>query len=152
MIRVYIHDPDGMSEALRTSDLVEAEAHYLRLVQRRGSPPRAVVIHGDPVAEGRYRIDAERPAVREESGERYRQLWAPPREGWTGPTPEQLRGLVVAAGVSGSEIARRIGVTPRQWRTWTSDAPGLARIPYASWVAALRLTGMLPEGEHCPPE
>ncbi|MEQ9078162.1 MAG: helix-turn-helix transcriptional regulator [Sandaracinaceae bacterium] len=130
-------------------DPVEAEAYYLTLCQRREADPTSVVVAGDLISRGRYQLAREHGGPRESDPTRYAQMWAAADQGWVGPTPEQLRGLVRASGLSGSEIARRIGVTPRAWRRWLADpSEGQTRIPYAAWVAALRVTGMLPDGEH----
>lgn len=161
MIRIHVRHADGsLHEEERTTDPVEAEAHYLRLVQTRTDHPASVILHvprgQDLIVEpAQYRIDRGWPAevAREHVLERQRQLWAP-ADRWEGPTAFQLRGLVLAAGVSGAELARRIGVEPRTWRRWLSDpdSDGAGkRIPYATWVAVLRLSGLLPEGEHAAP-
>lgn len=157
MIRVWIASPSGgMSEVLRTDSPIDAEAHYLRLARVRTAEPASLTIdpgRGHPeVAPARYRLDASwhPSAPREQVPERWRQLWAPAQQ-WEGPTPEQLRGLVEASGISGAEIARRIGVEPRSWRRWLSDPEEVGqgtRISYSAWVAALRLTGLLPGDEH----
>jgi hypothetical protein len=153
MIRVYIsRDGGSMADVLRTPDPTEAEAHYLHLVQQRTEEPATVVVHpprGDArCAPGRYRIDrAWAMEARESDPDRRAQLWAP-ASAWTGPTPWQLRALPAASGLSGAEIARRIGVEVRTWRRWLSeeDAQG-TRIPYTAWIAALRMAGLLPDDE-----
>lgn len=156
MIRIYLRHADGsMEQVERVSDPTEAEAHYLRLVQTRTAGPASIIVDPKPrlpgvVEQAQYRTDRDWPAevAREHVLERRAQLWAP-ASAWVGPTPFQLRAVVTASGESGSEIARRIGVTPRQWRRWLSDPDeGASRIPYAAWVAALRLTGLLPDDEH----
>lgn len=158
-MRVWIAHPDGsLEETITTGDPVEAEAAYLRLCSRRLPGACALVI--DPqrnplVLPARYRLDAEWPAFapREQVAERWRQLWAPAAQ-WDGPTPEQLRGLVHASGVSGAELARRIGVETRTWRHWLSDPESRqpTRIGYAAWVAVLRLSGLCPADEmQAPP-
>jgi hypothetical protein len=155
-MRIWIASPSGgMSEVLTTASPVEAEAHYLRLAMVRTPEPASLTIdpmRGDLVAPARYRLDAgwHAGAPREQLVERWRQLWAPADQ-WAGPTPEQLRGLVAASGMSGSEIARHIGVQPRTWRRWLADPEGEAShvpISYSTWIAALRLTGLLPDDEH----
>jgi hypothetical protein len=158
MMRIWIASPSGgMSEVLTTSSAIEAEAHYLRLALRRTPEPASLTIdpmRSDLVASARYRLDADwhPSAPREQVVERWRQLWAD-AEQWVGPTPEQLRGLVEASGMSGGDIARSVGVNPRTWRRWLSDPEGEAShvpISYSTWVAALRLTGLLPDDEHAP--
>jgi len=152
-IRVHIHAPSGqMIERLTTEDPHLAEGHYLRLAQRRDLPAHAVVVHDSTglLADARYRLDPDWPgAPREQVPERYRRMWATPPDGWTGPTTEQLRGLIASIDMSGAEVARRIGVAPRQWRRWLADPKaGQSRIPYPAWVTALRVTGWLPADEH----
>lgn len=149
----------GETQQMETlSSPAEAEALYLRLIQDRQKkaaavhivPARAAQALDAVVAPGRYRVDRKWKLARELEHDRWHQLWAPASE-WVGPTPWQLRALPIASGLSGSEIARRIGVGPRQWRRWLSDPDSHAtRIPYAAWVAALCLTGLLPDGEHSP--
>lgn len=58
--------------------------------------------------------------------------WA---EGYTPPTPAEIRELLRSQGLSGSVAATLIGVTPRAIRYWLADPdqPGHRRIPYAAW-------------------
>lgn len=136
MTRVYVADASGsMEHVCRASSPQEAEEAYLRLVQRRETRPCAVVV--DPgrtglVSPARYRLDVAWPGQREEVTERWRELWAPPGQ-WTGPTHWQLRSLVDASGVSGSEIARRVGIEPRSWRRYLADPDSGAAAQAIPW-------------------
>lgn len=58
--------------------------------------------------------------------------WA---EGYTQPTPAEIRELLRVQELSGSVAANLIGVTPRAIRYWLADPcqPGHRQIPYAAW-------------------
>lgn len=69
----------------------------------------------------------QRPA---RDAEAYATRWATIAEGWTPPSPSELRGLLKAMGISQQEAGRMTGYAARTARTWCS---GARPIPYAAW-------------------
>lgn len=64
---------------------------------------------------------------------------------YTAPKAEDLRELMRQKNLSGSTVARLVGVTPRTVRKWATRAgmPNSAEIPYAVWRLLLIETGVL---------
>lgn len=74
-------------------------------------------------------------------------------DGWTQPTPEEVRALIVLLGesidlakLSGSQVAALTGVKdPRNVRKWTApeDSNNFAKIPYSAWRLLLVYGGIV---------
>ncbi len=144
MIRVY--RMEGASRALldllETNDPVEAETHYLRLSLVR-TPRRGWVIVDPGGAADVPPADYETMAdVADEGREREHvraaMMWRRPDNGWTGPTPSQLRAALALAGLSQTAAAHRLGITPRTMRYWCA---GDKRPDWAAWAALLAWCG-----------
>ncbi len=147
MIRVSVRAPDGsLSETLQTDDPVEAEVHYLRLCHGLRDEPAVVrVVSRRPdVPRGAYRLDrgwhqdkrGEPP--REQERERYLQIWARPDQGWTGPSPSQIRAALHLAGLTQTGAARALGVSDRAVRYWCA---GRVRPDWSAWALLLAWAG-----------
>lgn len=54
-------------------------------------------------------------------------------------TPEQVRGLVKAAGLSQREIAERLGVQRKTLMRWMGTTSPQVQIPYTAQLALLEL-------------
>jgi len=63
-------------------------------------------------------------------GEHHATRWATIAENWQAPCPNELRGLIKAAGWSQQAAGRMTGHTGRTARNWCS---GATRIPFAAW-------------------
>lgn len=128
---------------------IEAEEAYFRLCRVRTEGAGRVCVRPAPglevaVPRGDYRTDAAWRGPREQDPARFAQIWATPPEGWTGPSPFQVRAAARVAGWSGAEAARRLGVDGRTWRYWVKCGQG-PRIPWTAWFALLTLAGLSPE-------
>lgn len=151
MIRVHIRSASGsLSERLVTADPVEAEAHYLRLVQRRTEAPVAVILHAQEpgiILPARYRLDTSWPADvhREDEQERRETQWLRGP-----PTPAMIRALGKVAGLSGRMAAEIAGLDSgrtsvdagRTWRRWIA---GDSRMPPATYWWILVTCGLHPD-------
>lgn len=130
-----------MLDALRISDPVEAEAHFLRLIQASTEGPGVVVIdpgRAQSILAAQYRTDRDWAAEREHCPERRLAQWT---EG--PPTPEMVRALGQVAGLSGAEASRLVGVSGgRTWRKWVG---GEREMPPAAYWWLLVVTGLHPE-------
>ena len=65
----------------------------------------------------------------------------PADEGWIEPTGEEVRAVLVAAGFSGGQAARILGLGPqgnRSVRRWAGVDGG---IPYAAWALLCDFAG-----------
>jgi len=80
--------------------------------------------------------DHERVQARSE------MIWRRPDDGWTGPTPSQIRAALAVAGLSQTAAAHRLGITPRTMRYWCAGD----KIPdWPAWTVMLAWAG------HCWP-
>lgn len=114
-------------------DPIDAEAAYLRLCQFRTEGPGAVKIASriPGVPDAYFRLDEVWDGPREQHHERF-GLWTDTAEGYEVPTPFQLRAAGRTLDLSGEEIARRLGITGRQWRYYLSE--GERRdMPWSEW-------------------
>ena len=150
MIRIYRQTGENgtMLDRIVSSDPLEAEEHYLRLVQIRQDQPGVVVVQVPPaVAEvvppARYRLDRRWSGVaRELELERQRRQWA------EGPvTAWMARAVARLAQLPGAAAAELIGVDSRTWRRWTAnaDSPSRRAMPFAAYHALLVATGLHPD-------
>jgi hypothetical protein len=57
-------------------------------------------------------------------------LFLAPRPEGLRPTAEEVRALASLAGLSGSQVARLVGSTPRKFRAWVGGEDGM---PWAAW-------------------
>ncbi len=73
---------------------------------------------------------SSRPQRPEPGAESYAMRWAAIAEGWTPPSPSELRGLLKAMGISQQAAGRMTGYAARTARTWCS---GARPVPYAAW-------------------
>lgn len=74
------------------------------------------------------------------------ELCTPTADGYVPPSPEVLRGAALALEVSVIELCKRLGISPRTWRSWTAPGGATAEAPFAIWrVLRLWLQGQEPE-------
>lgn len=61
------------------------------------------------------------------------------------PSVTDLRSVIRKLGLSGSEVASRVGVSPDNVRKWqaTRDSPNHKQIPYAAWRLLLIEAGLV---------
>jgi hypothetical protein len=142
MIRVFRTEGDeSLLDVLRTYDPIEAEAHYLRLIQTRTDGPGVVIVNAPrrpDVLPARYRTDRDWPAEREQEAERREQQWTSGL-----PTVPQIRAMALVACLSGAQAAALVGASDsRTWRRWTG---GERAMPPAAYWWLLVATGLHPE-------
>lgn len=58
------------------------------------------------------------------------QLFAAPRVGQLRPTPAEVRAMVAVLGMTGAEVSRLTGTSPRKVRAWIGGEDGA---PWAAW-------------------
>ncbi len=61
------------------------------------------------------------------------------------PTPTDVRNVIRHLGLTGSEVAARVGVSADTVRKWqaTPDSPSFKPIPYAPWRLLLIEAGLV---------
>jgi len=153
MIRVFIRDEAGsLSDYIATDDPVEAEAHYLRLIQiRTVTPTTAIIDPGRPTGAllpARYRLDKTcSPPEREQEIERGAVQWLPSGS----PTVAMVRGLALRLredhGATRDALAASVGYTKAAWDAWAMPeaAKGHRRIPWGIYTLALIRWGLHPD-------
>ncbi len=151
MIRIYrrIGDDSRMLDRITTSDPVEAEEHYLTLVQYRTPGPGVVRVHPARgldlvVPTAHYRTDRDWPEgiCREQEQERAKLQW-----GSGPPSPWMARAVSRLLMLTGAECAALIGVDSRTWRRWTAaeDSPSRRPMPLAAYHTLLVRAGAHPD-------
>jgi hypothetical protein len=74
-------------------------------------------------------------------------LFSVPRPEGLRPTAEEVRALATLAGLSGAQVARLVGSTPRKFRAWAGGEDGM---PWAAWHVLAVYVG-LAEPARFPP-
>lgn len=136
-IKVLLRRGEETAQRVSTRDPVEAECAYLRWAMLREDGPAAVTVHStepELAPEGHYRLDADWRSPREQEPDRA-GLWTPTAEDYAPPTPAQLRAAAQLLGLSGAEMARRLGITGRQWRYWVAADTERRTPEWAHWHA-----------------
>lgn len=131
-IKIVMQGVEGVSPIQNFTDPIEAEAVYLRLCSTiRTDGPGAVKISSrNPlVPDAYFRLDRDWGEGREQQPERH-GLWTDTADGYSVPTPEQLRASAQVVGESGEGMARRLGITGRQWRYYLA---GEREMPFSEW-------------------
>ena len=134
-IKLVVQGVPDVAPLQNLNDPVEAEATYLRVCSTvRTDGPGAVKISSriPGVPDAYFRLDRDWDTGREQHPERM-GIWTDTAEGYTVPTLFQLRGAARALGLSGEEIARRLGVTGRLWRYWLADETERRETPWMAW-------------------
>ena len=145
MIRIFRTEGTSgeMLDVLRTSDPVEAEEHYLRLIQLRTDGPGVVHVNAGrtfAVPPAHYRTDSDWSAGhREQDDDRRLIQW---EQG--PPLAPMVRALGRVAGVSGSQAARLVG-KPDGGRTWRKWVGGEKRMQISHYWWLLVATGLHPD-------
>lgn len=131
-IKMVVQGVEGITPIQNFSDPVEAESVYLRICATvRTDGPGAVKIstHLPGMPDAYFRLDRDWDGPREQHIYRI-SLWTETSEGYSVPSPWQLRGAAHALGMSGEGIAQALGITGRQWRYYLA---GERQMPFAEW-------------------
>lgn len=75
-------------------------------------------------------------------------LFLAPRPEGLRPTAEEVRALASLAGLSGSQVARLVGSTPRKFRAWVGGEDGM---PWAAWHVLAIYVGLAEPARFPPP-
>lgn len=64
-------------------------------------------------------------------------------EEWEPPTCKEVRAVIGLIGLSGSQIAKRLGVTSKSIRNWQSlkESSVTSSIPYGAWAMLCYFAG-----------
>lgn len=66
----------------------------------------------------------------------------PAGQGWSMPTPEEIREALSLAGLTGGEAAKVLGLGEKGGRAVRRWAGGEAEIPYSAWALLCHLAGL----------
>ena len=136
MFRMIVQGASQEAPLQHFSNPIEVESAYLRVCsQVRTKGAGAVKIPAEPtgiIDPAYFRLDLDWQGEREQDHRR-RGLWTVTAEGYQVPTPFQLRGAAHLLGLSGEEIARRLGITGRLWRYWLAEETERREIPFTAW-------------------
>jgi hypothetical protein len=58
----------------------------------------------------------------------------PADDGWEPPTPAEVRAVITEAGLTGSGVARFLGISSKGSRVIRRWAGGEDQIPYSAWA------------------
>lgn len=75
-------------------------------------------------------------------------LFVAPRPGELRPTADEVRALASLAGLSGSQVARLVGSTPRKFRAWVG---GESEMPWSAWHLLAVYVGLAEPVRFPPP-
>lgn len=78
---------------------------------------------------GRYDVQLKPGVIRE-------SCFLPFNQGWTQPTPDEVKAMINRLGMSREEVSDYVGAgSGRSVRRWEApeDSPGHRNIPYAAW-------------------
>jgi len=75
-------------------------------------------------------------------------LFVAPRPEGLRPTAEEVRALATLAGLSGAQVARLVGSTPRKFRAWAGGEDGM---PWAAWHVLAVYVGLAEPARFPPP-
>lgn len=136
MFRLIVKGVVGEAPIQHFATPIEVEAAYLRICSRvRTDGAGAVKIPASPggvVLPAYFRLDRDWDGNREQEPERM-GLWTDTAEGYTVPTPFQLRAAAQVLGESGEGMGRRLGVTGRVWRYYLAEDGERREMPWTTW-------------------
>jgi hypothetical protein len=149
---IRIRQNGNSLEHTATDSALDAEKAYLALclTPRPGLAGTLASENPERVSPGVF-SQVEPWAVIEENQTR-QSLWAFQADDYKAPGPTQLRAVVELLGQRNETVARKLGISPRLFRSWISNtaAAEQKRIDFTSWfVLRCWLARALRNENHC---